>query len=84
MPIININCYQIARVFATTISFHPYLILLARLGAYREESHKELHTDRLQPCLPILDQGESEKTLAYHDTAAITAVKSFTVQAPIL
>jgi hypothetical protein len=43
---------------------------------------KVLHSDWLQPCLPIFDM-EVENTLAYSDTATIMVVKSFIEQESI-
>jgi hypothetical protein len=44
-------------------------------------SPKGLHSGRLQPCPQMLDYGGSEcNSLAYYDTATISAVKSLRVQ----
>ncbi len=73
-------------MLTTAIQSHPILIFAGKVPTIRVEFCKVLHSGRLQvfPTNIRLDWKwvEVANTLAYYDTATITAVKSFIVQAP--
>ncbi len=67
-----------ARLFATTIHFHPSLIF-AILKPTRVEPTEGFHSNSLLLALTAKIMAVAN-TLAYCNSATITAVKSFTVE----
>ncbi len=73
-------------MFASSLHIHQSLIFSGTAGAYHSGSFTGLHPNgRLQTLPTNIKLGwrwvEVANTLAYYDTAAIMAVKSFVVKA---